>query len=148
MRRRRVQAEGQAAGRQLLELQLEVVEVGPQRRPAVDDEEDVAVPVVGAALGAPPAVGLDGVDALLAEVGLAPVDDAVHLGDDPAYDVGLGAGADAGDVRQPASGANVPPPKSSTKNCDSCGVVVSDKLVTIVRSSVLLPLRGPPTTAT
>ena len=47
-----------------------------------------------------------------------------------------------------ASGANVPPPKSRTKNCDSSGVVVSDMLATSVRSSVLLPLRGPPTTAT
>ena len=47
-----------------------------------------------------------------------------------------------------ASGANVPPPKSSTKNCDSSGVVVSAMLVTMVRSSVLFPLRGPPTTAT
>ena len=46
------------------------------------------------------------------------------------------------------SGANVPPPKSSTKNWVSSGVVVSAVLVTIVRSRVLLPLRGPPTTAT
>ena len=46
------------------------------------------------------------------------------------------------------NGAKVPPPKSSTKNCDSTGVVVSDRLVTRVRSSVLLPDRGPPTTAT
>ena len=44
-----VQAEGQAAGGELLDLGLEVVEVGAQRAPAVDDEEDVAVPVVGAA---------------------------------------------------------------------------------------------------
>ena len=44
-----VQAEGQAAGRELLDLGLEVVEVRAQRAPAVDDEEDVAVPVVGAA---------------------------------------------------------------------------------------------------
>ena len=47
-----VQAEGQAARGELLDLHLEVVEVGAQRAPAVDDEEDVAVPVVGAALGA------------------------------------------------------------------------------------------------
>ena len=46
------------------------------------------------------AVGLDRVDALRAEVGLAAVHDALHLGHDAAYDVGLGAGADAGDVRQ------------------------------------------------
>ena len=45
-----VQAEGQAAGGELLELHLEVVEVGAQRAPAVDDEEHVAVPVVGPAL--------------------------------------------------------------------------------------------------
>ena len=41
----------------------------------------------------------------------------------------------------------VPPPKSSTKNCDSCGVVVSAIPATTDRSVVLLPLRGPPTTA-
>ena len=96
-----VEAEGEAAGRELLDLHLDVVEVRAQRRPAVDDEEDVAVPVVGTALRAARAVGLDRVDALLAEVRLAAVDDALHLGHDPAYDVGLGAGADARDVRQP-----------------------------------------------
>ena len=46
------------------------------------------------------AVGLDRVDAVLAEVGLAPVDDALDLGDHTAYDVGLGAGRDTGDVRE------------------------------------------------
>ena len=45
-----VQAEGEAAGGQLLELHLEVVEVGAQGAPAVDDQEHVAVPVVGPAL--------------------------------------------------------------------------------------------------
>ena len=35
---------------------------------------------------------------LAPEVGLAPVHDALDLGQDPAYDVGLGPGADAGDV--------------------------------------------------
>ena len=47
----------------------------------------------------------------------------------------------------PAIPAKVPPPKSSTKNCDSCGVVVSAIPATTDRSVVLLPLRGPPTTA-
>ena len=96
-----VQAEGQAAGGQLLDLHLEVVEVGAQRAPAVDDQEHVAVPVVGPALRPPRPVGLDRVDAVGAEVLLAPVHDAGHLGDDPADHVGLGAGADAGHVRQP-----------------------------------------------
>ena len=71
-----VQAEGEAAGGQLLDLQLEVVEVGAQRAPAVDDQEHVAVPVVGAALRPPRPVGLDRVDAVGAEVLLAPVHDA------------------------------------------------------------------------
>ena len=47
----------------------------------------------------------------------------------------------------PVIPAKVPPPKSSTKNCDSCGVVVSAIPATTDRSVVLLPLRGPPTTA-
>ena len=47
-----VEAEREAAAGQLLEVQLEVVEVGAQRAPAVDDEEHVAVPVVGPALRA------------------------------------------------------------------------------------------------
>ena len=86
---------------------------------------------------------------LRAEVRLAAVDDAGHLGDDAAHDVGLGAGADAGDVRQPGqrrrtcrrrsrARRTATPAASSSAPCSS----------TIVRSSVLLPLRGPPTTAT
>ena len=93
-----VQAEGEAAPGELLDLQLQVVEVGAQRRPAVDYQEDVAEAVVGTPLAAPRPVGLDGVDAVLAEVGLAPVDHTGDLGEDAADHVGLGAGADAGDV--------------------------------------------------
>ena len=100
-RHQQVEAEREAAAGQLLQVQLDVVEVGAQRAPAVDDEVDVAVPVVDPALGPPGAVGLDRVDALRPEVRLAAVDDAGHLGDDPAYDVGLGPAADAGDVGQP-----------------------------------------------
>ena len=86
---------------ELLDLRLEVVEVRAEGVPAVDDEEHVAVPVVGPAGRAAGPVGLDRVDALGAEVRLAPVHDAGHLGHDPPDDVRLGAGADAGDVRQP-----------------------------------------------
>jgi hypothetical protein len=96
-----VQAEGEATRRELLDLHLEVVEVRAERAPAVDDEEHVAVPVVRTALRPARPVGLDRVDAVGAEVLLAPVDDAGHLGDDPAHDVGLGPRADAGHVRQP-----------------------------------------------
>jgi hypothetical protein len=95
-----IDAANHAAG-QLLQVQLDVVEVGAQGAPAVDDEVHVAVPVVDPALGPPGAVGLDRVDALSPEVRLATVDDARHLGDDPADDVGLGAAADAGDVGEP-----------------------------------------------
>jgi len=48
-----VEAERETAGGELLEIELEVVEVGAQRAPPVHDEEDVAVPVVDAALRAP-----------------------------------------------------------------------------------------------
>ncbi len=96
-----VQAEGEPAGSQLLQLELEVVEVGAQGAPAVDDQEHVAVAVVGATLPASGPIGLDGVDALRPEVGLATVDHAGHLGQDAAYDVGLGPGAHPGDVGKP-----------------------------------------------
>ena len=92
-RHEQVEAEREAAAGQLLQVQLEVVEVGAQRAPAVDDEVDVAVAVVDPALALRRgAVGLDRVDALRPEVRLAAVDDAGHLGDDPAYDVGLASG--------------------------------------------------------
>ena len=45
-----VHAEGQAAPGQLVDLRLELVELGAHRGPAVDDEEDVAVAVVDPAL--------------------------------------------------------------------------------------------------
>ena len=93
-----VQAEGEAAPGELLDLHLQVVEVGAQRRPAVDDEEHVPEPVVGPGPAPLCPVGLDRVDALLAEVGLAPVDHTGDLGEDAADHVGLGAGAHAGDM--------------------------------------------------
>ena len=71
-----VDAEGEAATGDAADRLLELVELGADGRPAVDDEEDVAVAVVGPALRAAAAVGLDRVDAVGAEVGLAPVDDA------------------------------------------------------------------------
>ena len=100
-RRHHVQAERQPPGGELVQLDLEVVEVGAQRAPAVHDEEDVAVPVVDLARRAARPVGLDRVDAPGAEAGLAAVHDALHLGDDPAYDVGVGPRADPGDVGEP-----------------------------------------------
>src|SRR3954454_18206173 len=99
-----MEPEGEATRSEMLEVEVEAVEVGTQGAPAVHDEEDVAVPVVCAVLGAATAIGLDGVDAVTSEVRLAPVDDARHLGDDPAYDVGLGAGADPRDVGQRLQG--------------------------------------------
>ena len=49
-RHQQVEAEREAAAGQLLQVQLDVVEVGAQRAPAVDDEVHVAVPVVDPAL--------------------------------------------------------------------------------------------------
>ena len=83
---------------ELLDLRLELVELGAHGRPAVDDEEDVAVAVVDPARRPAAAVGLDRVDAVRAEVALAGVDDAAHLGDEPAHDLGLAAVGDPGDV--------------------------------------------------
>ena len=100
-----VQAEGEAAPGELLDLHLQVVEVGAQRRPAVDDEEHVPEPVVGPGPAPPCPVGLDRVDALLAEVGLAPVDHTGDLGEDATDHVGLGAGAHTGDVREVGQGS-------------------------------------------
>ena len=144
-----VQAEGETAGGELLDLHLEVVEVGAQRAPAVDDQEDVAVPVVGAALR-PAACGRSRSSRCRCARKYAsrrstiPVTSA-RIRRTTSGSERVPTPATCG---RPVSGAKVPPPKSSTKNCDSSGVVVSDMLATTVRSSVLLPLRGPPTTAT
>ena len=99
--RHHVQAERQPPGGELVQLDLEVVEVGAHRAPAVHDEEDVAVPVVDLARRAARPVGLDRVDTPGAEAGLAAFHDALHLGDDPAYDVGVGPRADPRDVGEP-----------------------------------------------
>ena len=95
-----VHPEGQPAPGELVDLGLELVELGAHRGPAVDDEEDVAVAVVDPARGPAAAVGLDGVDAVRAEVALAGVDDAAHLGHEAAHHLGLAAVGDPGDVRE------------------------------------------------
>ena len=144
-----VQAEGQAALGEGLQLHLELVELGAQGAPAVDDQEHVAVAVVGGALPPAAPVGLDRVDALPAEVRLAAVDDALAPRP-PSRRTTSGSER----VRRRRRAAA----RSSARTCrhrsrarrtaTRCGVVVSARLVTIVRSSVDLPLRGPPTTAT
>ncbi len=95
-----VHAERQAAAGERLDARLQLVELGADRGPAVDQQEHVAVAVVGGALRAAGAVGLDRVDALLPEVPLPVVDDRLDLGHRAAHDVGLGAGRDARHVRE------------------------------------------------
>ena len=109
-----VHPEGQPAPGQLVDLGLELVELGAHRGPAVDDEEDVAVAVVDPAGGPAAAVGLDRVDAVRAEVALAGVDDAAHLGHQAAHHLGLAAVGDPGDVRKLRQRGEGAPPKSST----------------------------------
>ena len=110
-----VDTERQAAAREGLQPRLELVELGADRAPAVDDQEDVAVAVVRAALEPARAVRLDRVDLLRAEVPLAGVDDALDLGDDAPDHVGLAAGRPhRRRAAGRASGLNVPPPKSRT----------------------------------
>ena len=121
-----------------------------QRGPAVHDEEDVAVRVVGAAGGARRPVGGDRVDALRAEVGLAAVDDRRA----PRRRSGARRRGSARVPTPPtcgrsASGAEACRRRSrARRTATPAAWSVSDMLATIVRSSVLLPLRGPPTTAT
>lgn len=112
--RHEVHAVGQATLGQVLQLELEFLELGAQRAPAVHDEEDVAVAVVEVPGGAARAVGLDRVDPVGAEVALPGGDDPLDLGHDPPYDVGLAAGRDTGQVGRSSTPAKVPPPKSST----------------------------------
>jgi hypothetical protein len=113
-RHQQVEAEREAAAGQLLQVQLDVVEVGAQRAPAVDDEVHVAVPVVDPALGPPGAVRLDRVDALGPEVRLArstmPVTSATIRRTTSGSDR-LPTPATCG---SPAIGEKAPPPKSIT----------------------------------
>ena len=95
-----VHAVGEAARGDRLDLRLQHLELGAQRAPAVDDEEDVAVAVVGETLRTALAVRVDGVDAVLPEVHLAGVQQAGDLGHRAADHVRLGAGRDAADVRE------------------------------------------------
>ena len=84
-----------------------------------------------------------------AEVGLAAVDDARS----PRPRCGVRRRARSG-CRRRRRAAAAPAARTcrrrsrARRTASRSGVVVSDRLVTIVRSSVLLPLRGPPTTAT
>ena len=146
-----VHAEGQPARGQLLERRLHVVEApGGAGCPPVDDHEDVAVPVVGAPFGATRPVGLGGVDAVRAEAppragraGRAPRASARRT------HVGLGARGDGPTCGRRASGPKVPPAEvERRRTAPSGGVVRRARAATRVRSTVLLPLRGAPTTAT
>ena len=145
-----VDAVREAARGQVLELGLQVLEVGPEGAPAVDDQEHVAVAVVGTSpRRAAAAVGRDRVDAVRAEVRLAAVDDAAR----PRRRSGVRRRARTGwrprrRAAAPAARRTPPPPKSRTKTCDSGGCRGQRQRGHSVRSSVLLPLRGPPTTAT
>ena len=95
-----VHAQSQGARRDRHDLVGDLLEIRLERRPAVDDEEDIAVPVVEAARGPLVAVGLNRIDAVGLEEALAIVQQGGHLGHDPGDDVGLITGGDTGQVRQ------------------------------------------------
>ncbi len=93
--------EAQAARRDLGDLLIERLVVGPDRAPAVDDEEDVAEPVARNRAGCQhPAVGRHRVDAMLGEDLLAVVEQRADLGDRAPQPVGLETRGDRADVRQ------------------------------------------------
>ena len=106
-----VHAQGQGARRDRHNAGGDVLEVRLEGRPSIDDEEDVAVPVVETARGPLMAVGLDRVDAIGLEEALAIVQQRRHLGHDPGDDVGLVTGGDAGQVRQVEHGRERPAPQ-------------------------------------
>ena len=95
-----VHAQGEGARCDSHELVGDLLEIGLERGPAVDDEEDVAVPVVNAARRPLTAVGLDRIDAVGFEEALTIVQQGRYLGHDAGDDVGLVTGGDAGQVRQ------------------------------------------------
>ncbi len=96
-----VDAEAETTVGQLVDGGLEILELGAQRRPAVDHQEDVAERVLRVAallLGAP--VRRHALDVLLGEQVLPAAHQAVHLGNRAADPVHVTAGRDTADVRQ------------------------------------------------
>ncbi len=98
---REVDPVGQPASGELADLLVEQVEVGAQRGPAVDDEEHVAVRVVGVVSLAPQlAVGSHVLDAVIGEQPFPVRQDGLDLGGRAADPVGVHPAGDAADVRQ------------------------------------------------
>ena len=91
--------EGQASAHHRRHLSVQAVELGAQRAPTVDDQEDVAVAVVVASFQAPAAVGVHRIDAVRAEVTLAVVHDRRDLGEHTRPYLGGVTRRHAGDVR-------------------------------------------------
>lgn len=100
-----VDAETETAGGDVQDHRVHLLVVGLERRPAVDDQEDVAPLLVGVGARGPPlAVGADRVDAVGAEELLARVEDADDLGDRTAHLLGVQTRGDTADVRQALHG--------------------------------------------
>ncbi len=77
---------------------LKIFEVGADRRPSVDDEEHIAVTIIGETLGALGAVGAHRINPVGAEVALTVLQDALDLSDRSTHDVGLVTRSDPCDV--------------------------------------------------
>ena len=98
-------SEVQAAGDEVLQAHLKLVEVGPQRLPAVDHQENVAVSVVGLPLGAHAPVCRHRFDSLGGEVPLAVIDDRLDLSEHAADAGFVASQGDAGHMGEvPHSG--------------------------------------------
>ena len=144
-----VHAVGQAAGRELLDHHLQVVEVGAQRAPAVDDQEHVAVPVVGPALPAPARAGRSRSSRCRWRGSTSRAGRTIPA---PRRRSGVTTSGSSGCRRRRRAAAR-PARRRCRRRSRAVELrllrgVVSARLAMIVRSSVLLPLRGPPTTAT
>ena len=90
----------QCARCQVLHLHGDVLEIGLEGGPAVDDEEDVPVPVVDAPRSPLAPIGLNRVDPVRPEVPFAIVEQRSDLRHGPSHDVGLVARGHPGEVGQ------------------------------------------------
>ena len=99
-----VHAVGQCPRHHRLDALVQVVEVGPERPPAVDHEEHVPVAVIEAALRPPRTIGADRVDAVDAEVPLPVLYDPLDLREHSVDDLRAVARGHARHVGGPVEG--------------------------------------------
>ena len=85
---------------QILHLHGDVLEIGLESGPAVNDEEDIPIPVVDAPSSPLTAIGLNRVDPVRPEVTFTIIEQGSDLRHGPSHDVRLIARGHSGEVGQ------------------------------------------------